>query len=256
MTILDPRIQKRSQPKEAVLFAAGQLQGERDHQEDRFLNFRDECFAIADGVGGMPHGEIAATIACETAIWGYKHIRQRPYYWLKKKQFVRRIFRSTNLAVWQKHRETGFEDGLFSTLLVLIVGTQTLWIGSAGDSSAFLFRNGMVRKLTHDDVDATGNLTKALGLKRLGLIPQFIREDFFVHDVIVLATDGVSGYVTTNDLMMVMSSAGSTAETVKGAVDSLLQIAKENGSKDNMTVCMIKLASVVGQPVLSSDSMI
>ncbi|MBU1327141.1 protein phosphatase 2C domain-containing protein [Patescibacteria group bacterium] len=256
MTIADPRIQKRSQPKETVIFAAGQLQGQRDLQEDRFLNFSDECFVIADGVGGMPHGEVAATIACETAIWGYKHIRQRRCYWLNKKQFMHRIFRSTNLAVWQKHRETGFGDGLASTLLVLIVGAETLWIGSAGDSNAFFFRNGMVQKLTHEDVDAVGNLTKALGLKRLGLMPQFIREDFFVHDVILLATDGVSDYVTTNDLMMIMSSAGSTAETVKSAVDSLIQIAEENGSKDNMTACLIKRASVVGQSVLSSDSMI
>ena len=51
---------------EATIFVWGQRPGGRTQQEDRFGNFGDECFVLADGVGGLPHGEVAAELAVET----------------------------------------------------------------------------------------------------------------------------------------------------------------------------------------------
>lgn len=240
MRFLDPYSLRREMPKETVLFAASQLTGKASDQEDFFLNFNDECFAVADGVSEFDHGEVAAKLACETAIWAYKHIRQHRYYWLDKKLFMKRIFRTTNMAVWQKRREKGFEGGLATTLLTVMVGAKHVWIGSAGDSAAWLVHEGEVKRLTRETTEFERIPARSLGLKRLGLIPDFIASPFDPGDALVLMTDGVSDYLTVQDVITSAGASGDTVEDLTNAAVSLLHSAKTNGSEDNMTVLMIK----------------
>lgn len=236
----NPLSLKFAQPKDLVIFAASQLPGTRKTQEDFFINFNDECFAVTDGVGGMPHGDIAAKLAAETAIWGYKLIRQRRFYWLDKKLLMRRIFRSTNIAVWQKQRESGFEKGMATTLEVLVVGDRNFWLGHVGDSSAWILQQGVCKKLTVDDVDEKGQLTKVVGRDRYGLVPQFASGKFSPNDTLLLATDGLTRYVDAEKIKQCMAGVGTTAEGLSRAVILLLESAKSAGSTDNMTVCIVK----------------
>lgn len=240
MKLADPLSVKAKEPKYAIVFSADQSFGGRVKQEDYFAHFTDECFVVADGVSGIPHGEVASKLAAETAVWGYKHVRQRKFYWADKKLFLKRIFRSSNLSVWQKQREYGYEQGLLTTLVVAIIGAQNVWIGSVGDTGAFLYHNGEVRKLTRDEVDEKGGLTNVVGDKRLGLVPQIAVKKLYPNDCVVLATDGVTRYISEKDLVRVCEGAGNTTESVKKSVQRLLHIAQKNNSTDNMTVCMIK----------------
>lgn len=240
MAILDPHFVKFQEVKTKLLFAASQLQGEREMQEDYFVNFNDECFVVADGVGGMPHGEDASKLASETAIWAYKHIRQHPYYWEDKKLFMKRIFRSTNLAVWQKQREFGFEEGLATTLLVCIMGEMRYWIGSAGDTRAYIMETYLMRELTTDDLDKQGRLTKAVGFQRLGLKAQFATGVLKAGGIMLLATDGVTKYLSHSQIEDVLLHIGDTTESLTDGVMRLLKEAQKNGSTDNMTACMMK----------------
>lgn len=240
MKFVDPLALKHRRPTQGVLFAGSQVIGGRQSQEDFFSNFNDECVVVADGVGGLPHGDVAAKLASETAIWGYKHIRQRPFYWADKKLFLKRIFRSSNLAVWQKRKEYGFESGLATTLSVAIIGTQNIWVGSVGDSGILLYREGLIDLLTPYDLDETGRLTNALGLQRLGLVPHIAVEKFIPGDILLLATDGVLNFVSEDQLRATFEVAGDTADSLTTAVIHLLKRAGENGSDDNMTACMIK----------------
>lgn len=240
MKLPDPWKLKYEQAAEIVLFAASQLQGGRPRQEDYFVNFNDECFIVADGVGGMPHGAEAAQLACETAEWAFRLVRQRPFYWDAKDFFLKRIVRSTNLRLWQKRREPGFSDGMATTLLIFLRSERRFWIGSVGDSSAFLFRDGVVRKLTTEDVDNRGNLTKVLGVQRLGIVPQIIQEQFLVDDVVVLATDGVARYVNNQEFAAILKNTGTTTQQITETVVQLLKTAQKNGSGDNMTAVIIK----------------
>lgn len=250
MKIADPLGLKVQLPKSVVFFAASQLQGKRETQEDFFENFNDECFVLADGVGGVPNGEIAAKLAVETAIWGYKLIRQRPFYWFDKKLFMKRIFRSTNIALWQKKRETGFEQGLATTLDVLVVGSHTFWLGHVGDSSIWFWsgKNKNLTKLTKDDTDERGYLTKVVGTERYGLIPQFVAGRFFVGDTLTMLSDGVTSAVSQQDVEKTMRECGETTDALTNAVVSLLQKAEAAGSTDNMTAILVKRVS---PPVLT-----
>jgi serine/threonine protein phosphatase PrpC len=240
MRIPDPYAVRNKQPTDAIIFAGSQSAGTRPSQDDYFLTFSDECVVVADGFAGLPHGDTAAKLACETAIWGYKHIRQHRYYWLDKKLFMKRIFRSTNLAVWQKQREDGFAGGMATTLLVTMIGAKNYWIGAAGDTSVWFARDGNVTKLTADDVDTAGKLTKAVGFKRLGLVPSFFAGEFHVGDTLLIMTSGLSNYLLDQDISYAVSSGDITAEGLEAASARLIRAAEEQGATDNMTAVIIK----------------
>ncbi|HUD19374.1 MAG TPA: PP2C family serine/threonine-protein phosphatase [Patescibacteria group bacterium] len=240
MRFPDPALIKKQLAKERIIFAATQLQGSRESQEDYFINYNDECFAVADGVGSIPNGEVASKLAAETAIWGYKHIRMRPFYWADKQLLIKRIFRSSNLAVWQKRRESGFEAGLATTLSILIVSAQKIWAGSVGDTSILLYRDGLIDELTLRDVNELGTMTRAVGFQRLGLVPHIAVEKLLPRDVFLLATDGVINCIDEEELRATFDVVGETTQSITNAVVHLLTMAQSRGSTDNMTACLVK----------------
>ena len=241
MRFADPLSVKARSTRVSILFAASQAQGERDTQEDYFANYNDQCFALADGVGGQPHGEVAAKLACETAVWAYKHVRLRPFYWDDKKLFLKRIFRSTNIALWQKQREIGFEDGFATTLISLIIGENSFWVGGVGDSRIYhLNETGTLSSLLPDDTDPSGKLTNALGIRRYGLVPHVVAKQFGRQDVLMLVTDGITRYIDETLLTKQLSMCGETTGSLSATVEEVLRAAGEHGSTDNMTAIVIK----------------
>lgn len=240
MRLPNPYALRRETPRDSLIFAASQRPGKSAVQEDYFLNFNDECFVLGDGVGSVPHGDVASRLACETAIWGYKHIRQHRYYWLDKKLFMKRIFRSTNLAVWQKRRERGYEEGLATTLTVAMIGSKTYWLGYAGETCVWLQSGSSITKLTRDVTPFETEKRKTLGVVRLGLVPEYVTGPMSVGDVLLMTSAGCGNYLTPSDIQSGVGLVGSTVEDATRAVESVLASAAMNGSTDNMTAVIIK----------------
>ncbi len=248
MRLADPFTLKFSQPKDVIIFAASQRVGRRRRQEDYFLNFNDECFVVADGIGSLTHSDVASRLACETAVWAYKLVRQRQFYWSDKKLFMNRIFRSTNITLWQKRRERGFEGGLGTTMVVAMIGDRNFWVGSAGDSSAWYFHEETLTKLTTPDADAAGALTKYVGYQRYGMLPSFTGGRLGPGDCLLLATDGVSAAVSEKNISTILAAAGTTNEHMTAAVTRLLDESEKNGATDNMTAVIIKRIATAAAP--------
>jgi protein phosphatase len=240
MKFADPIAAQMRKVNNSVIVAGSQLTGADKLKRDYFGTFNDECIVVADGVCDAVHGDIAAVLVGETALWGYKHIRQRPFYWADKRLLLRRIFRSSNLAVWQKRREKGFESGLITSLSVVIIGGQKLWVGTAGDTSVLLYRESLIDVLTPTDVSESGKLTRALGFKRLGLKPHIFVEKLLPRDIILVATSGVVDYLDEEQLRVTFEVTGDTQESVANAVIHLLRTAEENGSRGSLTACIMK----------------
>lgn len=222
------------------MFAASQLQGNRETQEDYFVNWNDECFVVCDGVGGMKHGKTAAQLAGDTAAWAYRFVRQRHAYWKDKKLLLNRIFRTTNITLWQKQREEGFTDGMATTMLAMILIDQRYYIGNVGDSSAYLVQGNAMTKLTTQDVDSAGRLTKVIGTTRYGLSPTITTGDLFAGDSLVLMTDGISRIMDDRKCIELLRPEGQSATDLSEVAATLLGCATQQGATDNMTVCLIK----------------
>ncbi len=245
MRFVDPYALRLKTPRETLIFAVRQHAGNKPIQEDAFLNFNDECFVLADGVGSLPNADVASKFAAETAVWGYKLIRQHRYYWLDKKLFMKRIFRSTNMAVWQKRREVGFEEGLATKLMVCMVGPKTFWLGYTGDSGAWIIRDGAQEKLTGELSPFEGKQKGILGMKRLGLSSEYVSGQFKTGNILLLATGGCANYLAPSDLQAGSAASGDTEGTLGAASEALIQAALRNGSEEDMTVVMIKRVKTV-----------
>lgn len=240
MRLPNPYALRQEVTRESLVFAASQRPGNSPVQEDYFMNFNDECFVLADGSNRMPHGDAASRLACETAIWAYKHIRQHRYYWLDKKLFMKRIFRSTNLSVWQKRRDHGFEEGLATTLTVVMIGAKTYWLGYAGDTYAWLQSGSSIKKLTRDAAPFETDKHIMLGIQRLGLTPEYVTGTMSQGDVLLLTSAGCGNYLTPSDIQTGIGLSGNSAADATRAVESILQSAQVNGSTENMTAVIIK----------------
>jgi serine/threonine protein phosphatase PrpC len=245
MKLADPLSTQSSVAQNSIVFAGSQLIGGQQSQQDCFINFHDECFVVCDGAAITPHGNLAATLAAETAIWGYKHVRQRPFYWADKRLLLKRIFRSSNLTLWQKRRESGFEEGLITTMSVAIVSPNKVWLGSVGDSNLLLYRDSLIDVLTPSDIDKAGRLTNAIGVKHLGLVPHLATEVFLPGDILFMTTSGVTHFVSEEEFRVTAEMVGETSQSISNAVVHLLRIAEEHGSQENMTACIIKRKRVM-----------
>jgi PPM family protein phosphatase len=232
-------------PRNTILYTSCQMQGARENQEDFYGNFNDEFFLVADGLESIPNGEIAAKFSGETAVWAYKQIRTRHFYWQDKKKFIDRIFRTANIAVWQKQRETGFNEGLATTMAVVIVGAYNFWMGTVGDSRIYLYHENYLNQLTTDDVNNQGILSKMLGLKRYGLVPKYNKGRFMVNDIIILTTSGLTNFISNEEITSVMINSGNTQETLNQSAQKIINNAKTNGGNGNMTVTLVKRIPII-----------
>lgn len=220
---------KPEKPKSVILFAGV-----------NYSYFNDECFIITDGVQSLSHARVAEELTAETALWAYKAIRQSPFYGKERLPFLKRIFRSTNLRLWQKRRDPGFSAGLACALMTLIVIDNYFWLGSAGNCNSFLFRDGLIDVLTRRDVDDELTITKAVGFSRKQLIPNMHSEKLLENDMILLATDSIVNYVSEDQMRAVFEKVGATNESLRVAVDTLADIAKKAGSRDTISSVLVK----------------
>jgi len=240
MRFPDPYLLRKDSAESDIRAVYGQRIRPSGDPEDRFAQFKTELFVLADGVSVVPRSGEAAQTACDTAVWAYKHIRQHKYYWQDKKSFMKRIFRTTNMTMWQKRKEPGFEKGAVTTLLVLMIGPKNAWVGSAGDSQCWIYKNGTLKKITRDKHEFAALPKKALGLTRLGLVPDFYSIPFAAGDLLCITSDGVSDYLTVTDLTMGLAAAAGGSGDMSQATEALFDAARTNGSEGDMTCAILK----------------
>ena len=129
---------------------------------------RGFLFAVADGLGGEGHDDIASTTAMEELD---RVAREREYTGPPGERpsspdaWMRYAISRVNDAVCQE-REKREIGGCFTTLtaaLVLLEGDRaTLYPGQVGDSRLYLLRNGHLRQLSRDDGEG-GFISRVVG---------------------------------------------------------------------------------------------
>lgn len=237
MKIPDPLTLKLTTPKEATVIAAIAMDG--GLHPGAAAVFSDECIAVAQALSEAPAGKIAVDHATETAVWAYKHVRTRPFYWEDKKLFMKRIYRTVNLSIWQKQKDPSLTGMLQCSLLVMLVGPRNFWIGAVGDCQALVVRDGTVTRLVRDERSG-GQLVKPLGKQRLGITPQFVSNRFLAGDVVLLATSPVTDYLFPADYDELLRETPNDAGGLATTLTAILERARVQGSPGDRTACLIK----------------
>ena len=135
-------------------FAALQITGRRDYQEDSFglLDERDlglddnehAVLLVADGMGGHVGGAIASDLLCKTFVEAYPRSSSLIV------DRLRTCLDEANGAIAAAVAENPALDSMGSTLVAAVVTSEGLnWI-SVGDSPLWLFREGQLERLNAD----------------------------------------------------------------------------------------------------------
>lgn len=230
----------------------------RSNNEDSYLAVPPWCepalsigrslFAVADGMGGHSGGEVASSLAVRALD---RWLAGCPGGDLAG-SLLETAFGEANGAVWEYARSHPELSGMGTTLTALLVNGQRALLGHVGDSRAYLLRKGVITQLTNDHTlvaeqvrqgrlspeeahthPARHILSRALGVREFINVETRLL-DLETGDVIMLCSDGVTGFVTDDRLR---ERLGQTP--FKEVGPAIVQDALDGGGGDNATLVAV-----------------
>jgi len=202
-----------------ILFAFKTDKGKvRQKNEDAFGHFQDEFFVVADGLGGLPAGEVAAQLAVEKAIEAYQENPE-----------LERAFEVANHEIYHQSRENSAYMGMCTTLVGVRIEAGKATFANVGDSRAYLISGGEITQITVDHGMGMGVVTRVLGINPEVKVDIF-EKDLKTGDVLLLCTD-----------LEILKDSGKTKEAIKKKAKKLIEATNAAGGFDNITACLIKL---------------
>ncbi|MBP3448640.1 MAG: Stp1/IreP family PP2C-type Ser/Thr phosphatase [Clostridia bacterium] len=200
---------------------------------------------VADGMGGHNGGEVASQLAVESV---REYMAQEDIF-SDPEIALRRAVKHANDAVYELASKKESLAGMGTTLVLAVGNEKSVCIANVGDSRAYLVSKNNIRQVTKDhsfvnELVKKGVITKEQAknhpksniiLKALGIEPEVYPDIFLLEkkrtDKILLCSDGLSGLVSDEEILEVMSKFNK-----KNACMELVRLAKEHGGNDNITV--------------------
>jgi serine/threonine protein phosphatase PrpC len=187
------------------------------------------AYAVADGMGGHPAGDVASAVAIarlEEILPDYD--RSDPPAALGE------ALQQAHEAVLAAAEDEPARHGMGSTVVVALVTADGAWVGHVGDSRCYLMPSGEGLRPVTEDHGAGGYLTQALGLER-GIKPDVARVPLAAGDRLLLCTDGLTNMVDDAQIAALLSEA----DGAQAACDALTAAALDAGGVDNVTLVVI-----------------
>ena len=233
--------------------------------EDYYGIFRDDLpglqlfkegamLCVADGLGGHVGGEIASKLA--VSIMKDATLAQAPPNDPETEEegtfiLMRQFMHNANNSVFRTNEDldTGSKP-MGTTLISVLISPRKVHICNVGDSRCYHIRDGEIigRTEDHSWVDEQvklGKMSKAeaqidfrknVVTRSIGTRPEVTVDTYLWHivpgDWIMLCTDGLVNMVEDSAIMEEINKRGTAAEIVA----RLVNLANENGGKDNITV--------------------
>ncbi len=212
----------------------------RTNNEDSFVE-RPEAgiWAVADGMGGHSHGEVASRMVCD-ALADFPldgTFEEAVDSAIKRVQDV-----NDHLVRSSMHAELTEHAG--STVVVLLVRGPRSAVVWAGDSRVYRWRDGALEQLTRDHslAEMEGSnpkessvITRAVGME-LDLVLDVFRDAVLPDDRFLLCSDGLTRVLSPADISTWMGNAD-----IQGAVDGLIKATLDAGAPDNVTVLIAEV---------------
>ena len=205
---------------------------------------------VCDGMGGARGGREASQCACSVIERCFQE--QYNQYPRRRGDFFEKGLLSANRYVFQKALREESLAGMGTTAVCALVRGGKAYLSHAGDSRAYLYRDGKLAQLTHDHsyvqelVDCgtitqeqaehhpqKNIITRALGVD-YRLEPEFTTVALQAGDVLLLCTDGLTNAVPTEQLEQLLRSG-----SFYDLPDVLIRTANENGGPDNITALLV-----------------
>lgn len=204
---------------------------------------------IADGVGGSAAGEVASRIAVEVVGQVFR-ANGEP---VDAIYTLREAMLAANREVYAQSAQNPLYAGMATTCTCAAIKGETLVIGHVGDCRAFMALGGELIQLTQDhsmenDYAREGLpfppemesmaaiLTRWLGQEGDVDVEMSPLMEFKRHNTLVICSDGLTKTVTPDEVLHTVSMHLS-----ESACRKLVELAKERGGPDNITVQVARL---------------
>ena len=223
---------------------------QRRENEDRAFA-RAPVFVVADGMGGAQAGEVAARVAVEAFTQGL------PDSGTAEQRLSQRA-QEANRRIYELANAQHDRAGMGTTLTAAYLHDSELAIAHVGDSRAYLFRDGSLKRLTQDhslvdELVRRGKLTeeqaaehpqRSIITRALGPEPT-VEIDTWTYpvradDVLLLCSDGLTSMVPEERVEQILTST----PDLGAAAQALIDEANAAGGRDNITVVLARMEDV------------
>ena len=232
----------------------------RSGNEDSFLlNCAGGLFIVADGMGGHAAGEVASEMAVQIVDKELGSLRGLSDADAAAR--MRTAIRKANAAIFERTLAEHDKRGMGTTATVMVLFSRRYLIGQVGDSRAYLLREGDLLQLTKDhsyvqeQVDAglltpeqarthpySNVITRCVGANE-DVAPDIYFGNLERGDVVLLASDGLTGMLEDQQLATIMSGE----ENPETCVNKMIADANRRGGLDNITAIVVRVDDVEAQ---------
>ena len=230
--------------------AASHIGYKRRTNEDRYFTRRladgSLLIAVADGMGGLPGGDKAASLAIGA-------MAEADSDGSVDQAMLGRLIMAAHKSVIEYALRHPALDGMGTTLTAAVVRQESVFWAHVGDSRLYLLHNGSLSQLTTDhrflssmiaDGDITAEQAKEHPLRNLldqclgcsSIMPETGYADLAPGSMLLLCSDGLYEDVSYETLTAILNRK----EPIADKASLLVRTALENGGRDNVTLVIVE----------------
>jgi len=208
--------------------------------QGRQLAVKGAALAVADGISSSDVSQVASETAVASFLEDYYCTSDA---WSVKTS-AERVLAATNAWLYAQTRQSqGRYDkdrGYVCTLSALVIKSNTAYLFHVGDTRIYRVHRDSLEQLTTDHrvsvAPGQSYLARALGVDA-HLEIDYRSEPLEPGDLFMLASDGVYEHVDAADVQRALAAGAD----LDGAARLLVARALENGSRDNLTVQLVRI---------------
>ncbi len=225
----------------------------REMNQDYFFTSEEpvgtlpNLFIVADGMGGHNGGDFASRSVVETMSASAAETKK-----VQIPDILTECVKRANDTIRAYAKDHSEMQGMGSTIVAAVLEDHTLYAANVGDSRLYIVGTG-IRQITTDhslvqemiqrgeiDEDLArihpdkNIITRAVGAAETVRVDTY-EETLQQGELILLCTDGMTNMVEDNEILDIMNAP----EDLGSNTEHLVELANENGGKDNITVIAI-----------------
>lgn len=243
----------------------------RSHNEDSVIYDAElGLVVLADGMGGYNAGEVASGIAVSVLASEVKHHLEdaRPEELNAEGEelgvaLLRDNVKKANLSIFHAAQSQPQYAGMGTTIVTALFYDDRVAVAHVGDSRMYRLRGETFETVTRDHSllqeqidsgliskeDARLSKNKNLVTRAVGIdadvVPEVHVHEVQVGDVYLLCSDGLNDMVEDDDIGMTVQMLQNNLPL---AATQLIQMANDNGGRDNVSVILVKVKERFATP--------
>lgn len=232
---------------------------------EKSLRHDTHLLVMIDGMGGEAEGDKAASLALRTIAQDVvsskltlmdqrvtspllpNSVRDRNLLLLE------RALKKANRTIYDYAERNINRQGMGCTITACILEPSDVYIGHVGDTRAYLWRKGELKKLTTDhslvgrlvemgqltEEEARNSPQRSIIYRAMGTNPDvevdLYHQDLVPGDRLMVSSDGVWEYFTSDELQQILADHNEPVE----AAERLIEVCLSRGADDNATVAIV-----------------